>query len=131
MPAADVVELTVRGTIGSMIDVEHYRRRLQDLEAAERARADRTLAGSVMPRDDVNDSGDASVASVLTDESLTEAQMSAGTLAQIRAALDRIDAGTYGACVVDGEPIGKARLDAVPWTPYCREHAEAAERGNA
>lgn len=31
---------------------------------------------------------------------------------------------TYGICIVDGEPIDEGRLEAVPWTPYCRKHAE-------
>jgi RNA polymerase-binding transcription factor DksA len=47
----------------------------------------------------------------------------------VRAALRRIEDGTYGRCVVDGEPIGEKRLEAVPWTPYCLQHqAELEER---
>ena len=45
-------------------------------------------------------------------------------ITQIRAALDRIAAGTYGECVRCGEPIAEARLDALPWTPLCRRCAE-------
>ena len=30
-------------------------------------------------------------------------------------ALERIDAGTYGTCVVSGKPIQKERLRAIPW----------------
>ena len=41
-------------------------------------------------------------------------------ITQIRAALARIEDGTYGACVRCGEPIAEARLDALPWTPLCR-----------
>jgi DnaK suppressor protein len=49
----------------------------------------------------------------------------------VRAALTRIDDGTYGKCVVDGEPIGAKRLESVPWTPYCLKHqAELEEREN-
>ncbi|MEM1315591.1 MAG: TraR/DksA family transcriptional regulator [Pseudomonadota bacterium] len=33
----------------------------------------------------------------------------------IRAALQRIEDGTYGICVNTGEPIPEARLDAVPY----------------
>lgn len=44
-------------------------------------------------------------------------------ITQIRAALDRIAAGTYGECVRCGEPIAEARLDALPWTPLCRRCA--------
>lgn len=38
----------------------------------------------------------------------------------IRAALRRIAAGTYGECVRCGGEIAEARLDALPWTPFCR-----------
>jgi RNA polymerase-binding transcription factor DksA len=42
---------------------------------------------------------------------------------QIRAALGRIDDGSYGTCVQCGEAIAEARLDALPWTPLCRRCA--------
>jgi DnaK suppressor protein len=42
-------------------------------------------------------------------------------LAQIRGALSRMDAGTYGECVRCGEPIGHARLRARPEAAVCRE----------
>ena len=41
----------------------------------------------------------------------------------IEAALGRIAHGSYGACVRCGEPIGDARLDVVPHTPFCRDCA--------
>jgi RNA polymerase-binding transcription factor DksA len=41
---------------------------------------------------------------------------------QVREALGRVAAGTFGTCVVDGGPIEEARLEAVPWTPYCLKH---------
>ncbi len=34
-------------------------------------------------------------------------------------ALRRIDMGTYGACTGCGGSIPAARLEAVPWTPFC------------
>ena len=48
-------------------------------------------------------------------------------LEHIRDALQRIEDGTFGRCVVDGEPIEKKRLEAVPWTPYCLKHQEQLE----
>ena len=42
-------------------------------------------------------------------------------------ALKRIDDGTFGTCVVDGGPIEEARLEAVPWTPYCLKHQQMRE----
>jgi DnaK suppressor protein len=46
------------------------------------------------------------------------------TLEAVRDALARIEDGSYGRCIDCGRPIEKARLDAVPWTPYCREDQE-------
>ncbi|WIB59685.1 TraR/DksA C4-type zinc finger protein [Curtobacterium sp. MCLR17_007] len=42
---------------------------------------------------------------------------------QVDAALARLDKGTYGMCVVGGEPIPEARLAAVPWAATCVAHA--------
>jgi len=40
-------------------------------------------------------------------------------IAEIDDALDRIENGTYGICEVNGEPICKERLRAIPWTRCC------------
>ena len=38
-------------------------------------------------------------------------------LTEIEQALERLDNGTYGKCVVCGEPIPEKRLEAIPWRP--------------
>ncbi len=38
---------------------------------------------------------------------------------QIKAALGRIEDGSYGECVTCGEDIAEKRLEAVPHTPQC------------
>lgn len=38
-------------------------------------------------------------------------------------ALARLDAGTYGTCEACGSDIGDERLEAMPATRWCREHA--------
>jgi len=40
-------------------------------------------------------------------------------LRNIRAALARIEEGTYGACLDCDEEIGQKRLNAMPWATYC------------
>jgi RNA polymerase-binding transcription factor DksA len=40
-------------------------------------------------------------------------------LAEVDAALQRLDSGTYGVCEVCGQPIGAARLDALPAARTC------------
>jgi DnaK suppressor protein len=42
---------------------------------------------------------------------------------EVEAALGRLDAGTYGICVVCGEAIGDARLEARPSARTCLRHA--------
>jgi DnaK suppressor protein len=49
-------------------------------------------------------------------------------LREVEAALARIEAGEYGRCEVDGEEIPLERLEAVPWTTLCVEHARARGR---
>jgi DnaK suppressor protein len=49
-------------------------------------------------------------------------------LRNVRAALRRIDEGTYGVCVHCEEDISPKRLNAVPWTPFCIACQEAADR---
>ena len=44
-------------------------------------------------------------------------------LDDVEAALGRLDEGTYGSCEVCGQPIGEARLEAMPATRWCIEHA--------
>ena len=50
-------------------------------------------------------------------------------LAAIDAALERIDAGTYGTCVTCGKPIGDDRLEAIPYAAQCIECRSREERG--
>ena len=47
---------------------------------------------------------------------------------QIIGALQRIAAGTYGRCRVDGEPIDDDRLEAQPVADLCLRHQVEAER---
>lgn len=49
-------------------------------------------------------------------------------LEQIEAALERIEEGTYGICIDTGKRIPKARLNAIPYTPYCVEAASRLEQ---
>ena len=44
-------------------------------------------------------------------------------LDDVERALAKLDDGTYGTCEVCGEPIGDARLEAMPATRFCIEHA--------
>lgn len=49
------------------------------------------------------------------------------TLEAIAAALQRIDAGTFGRCEECGKEIARERLQAVPYTPWCMTCAAKRE----
>ncbi|MBL8227101.1 MAG: TraR/DksA C4-type zinc finger protein [Bryobacterales bacterium] len=58
------------------------------------------------------------------EHSITATTRSFDALRQIRAALARIDAGTYGVCLECEEPVPEKRLNALPWAPHCIECQE-------
>ena len=47
------------------------------------------------------------------------------TLAEVERALAKLDEGSYGTCEVCGNDIGEARLEAMPATRYCIDHASS------
>jgi DnaK suppressor protein len=50
---------------------------------------------------------------------IRELERDTALLAEVRAALDRIEHGHYGSCLNCGKEIHRARLLALPWTAYC------------
>jgi DnaK suppressor protein len=50
-------------------------------------------------------------------------------LEEIKAALKRIEEGTYGICTNCGKQIAEARLEALPWATLCIDCARDRERG--
>jgi DnaK suppressor protein len=112
------------------MNIEHYRQRLHDVERALARRIDRSTADARETFDEsARDAGDESVSDELKDERFLEADLDSATLGEVRGALQRIDEGTFGRCVVDGEPIEEKRLEAMPWTPYCLKHQQLREAG--
>jgi RNA polymerase-binding protein DksA len=117
------------------LDLDHFRRELETVRARLlAARAGVNHEGSL-----TDETGDLSIGSGdhLAD-SATETFMreldggleeNADHLIQeVEAALARIDAGTFGTCVVCGKPIGEQRLEAVPYATLCIDDKRALER---
>jgi len=110
------------------MNTDRYKHRLLDLEQTLSTRIGREAdQGRGEFIDSAHDAGDASVADAVASEQFTEAERDAIVLQQVRDALGRIAEGTFGTCIVDGGPIEEARLEAVPWTPYCLIHATRLE----
>jgi DnaK suppressor protein len=110
------------------MNIDHYKRRLLDLEKTLSVRVrQETDEGREEFIDSAHDVGEASVADEVAAEHFTEAERDADVLKLVRDALGRVDAGTFGTCIVDGGPIEPQRLEALPWTPYCLKHAQSLE----
>ena len=114
------------------MDIAHYKTLLQN--------EDRRLVGIVKRKrenvrslggDSVPDAGDAGYEAEVRQEQAGEAELASDTLKDVRLALARIDAGTYGLCETDGAPINEKRLAAIPWTRYCSAHDAEAVTGRS
>lgn len=113
--------------------LQAFERRLRDrfVELREEIRAD--LARSEDERyasvaAEVGDAGDDALADLIMDLNLAETNRDIDELQELRAALKRIDTGTYGICVDCGEPIARERLEAHPAAARCLECQERFER---
>lgn len=112
------------------MNIEGYKQRLQAEEQQLSNRIDRAVANArdLSDEPDLGEWGDASDRDEEKDGQLGEAAFFSNTLKLVRDALKRIEEGTFGKCVIDGAPIEEKRLNALPWTPYCLEHALLLEK---
>ena len=62
------------------------------------------------------------------DCAISNLERSSRRLREVRAALGRVDAGTFGICVGCEEDITPKRLAAIPWAAFCIVCQEAADR---
>jgi RNA polymerase-binding transcription factor DksA len=113
----------------STVDTTEYRKRLED-EQARLLHAvgflEKENPGSISDElgelaDGGTDNHLGDTATALYDRELDEGleEGARETLVEIEAALQRIDAGTYGVCDGCGKPIGAERLAAIPWARLC------------
>jgi DnaK suppressor protein len=110
------------------LDIEHFRRKLIDLEQQLTDRSKQETETARRTEDERADPVDRGVVDDLKENYLKLAESDSDVLAQVRDALGRIDDGSFGRCAVDGEPIDERRLDAVPWAQFCVKHQEERER---
>lgn len=108
---------------------DRYKGQLLEKEQALLAQLTRAGKRARQPGDGpAADAGDESIDDERKDEQFRGADADWRTLSQVREALQRIDEGTFGTCVVDGEPIEEKRLEAIPWTPNCLRHQQELEQ---
>jgi len=119
------------------IDTDHFRSMLLE----ERERVQKAIAnlrddhpGSL--DDEVeevaatsdNHLGETASATLGREIDYTLGENSEQVLAEIEAALQRIENGTYGVCRKCGREISAERLEAYPWASLCIDDARLAER---
>jgi DnaK suppressor protein len=107
-------------------DIERYKKRLREMRSRSRDEINRmiqvVLDDAEAPGEhdrQVSESVDKEIALEHTEEEIRKAVVDA---------LQRIEEGTYGQCLQCGAALPKARLDAIPFAPYCincqRRHEE-------
>ena len=113
----------------STIDTAHFR----DLLLDERGRVERAIAGlrdwhpgsledegeEVNGGLDTDDLGETASITLGREIDYTLGENSQNVLAEIDAALARIEDGTYGTCTNCGKEIPVGRLEASPWASLC------------
>jgi DnaK suppressor protein len=119
---------TERSTKEGLVNIDQYRRQLLTLERELSARLEATVASARELTDElVTDPGADEILGELKEEEYSVAQVDWTRLRQVREALQRVEDGTFGLCVVDGKPIEEKRLEAMPWTAYCLKHQQELE----
>jgi DnaK suppressor protein len=111
------------------IDIDTLKKRLLEKEAelsASIARLEAEARDS--PEDEPEDLADTAVSSEGKETAFRESSIEFQMLKEVRDALRRMEDGTYGRCIDCGREIAPARLEAVPWTPYCREDQEKHDK---
>ena len=111
------------------MNVEYFKdkllaKRRELVEAIAKAEQEGRIEGE----EEVRDEGDLAVDDEDAATVLQIATVNSETLEQVEDALVRIEKGTYGKCVICGKPIEPARLEALPWTPYCLADQQKLEK---
>jgi DnaK suppressor protein len=114
------------------MNIEHFKKLLRDKERELQS----NLAGlegeaRASGEAEVRDTTDDATSAQGTSEAFEESALLSQTLEQVRDALLRLENGSYGTCTVCGRQIEPARLEAIPWTPYCLDDQEKLDRKQA
>ncbi len=119
------------GTLLSAAQSAEFRRRLEalaaELDAELRQRRGELAAEHAATSNTFVAGSEGAVVATDDDRALALMRHEAHELAEVRDALARLDAGTYGFCSRCGDPIGEPRLAALPTAKLCLACQSAAE----
>ena len=114
------------------MNIEEYKRILLAKEKELVRRIELALnVGREQTDEGAIERGDKSVTDLDEGVDFTEADVDTHLLKEVRDALQRIENGTFGKCIVDGLPINEKRLKAIPWAPYCLKHEQELEKSRS
>jgi DnaK suppressor protein len=105
--------------------------KLHDRLLAERSRlegSEEALTSVRETRERSADQMDEAEASLVQHEALGRAAHDRSHSQLVERAIQKVEAGTYGVSELSGEPIGFARLQAVPWARFTAAEQEQLER---
>lgn len=104
-----------------MTDTQHFKTVLKTRRAYLEGKSEEIEDSFEKSGDEPFDGDSAEVGNLDVLDDLDD--MAQSEIRAIDAALDRINEGTYGDCVTCGDPVTKERLDVLPHTPFCKDHA--------
>lgn len=108
--------------------LQKYRRKLQEQHDDISALVRRSGQAIRTTREDGPDDSAAQAADSYSKEFLShQSDTNFTQLNLVNAAIQRIDEMRFGHCQSCGKDIDRKRLDAVPWTPFCRACQESEE----
>ena len=105
---------------------ENVRPLLEKEQSDLLARIDELTVGGEIDLEFDDDFSDRGLVASEQTENRTLANVLHSQLSVVERALTRLDEGTYGTCETCGGSISVERLDAIPATSRCIEHAGAA-----
>lgn len=103
-------------------DLQRYKRLL--LAKRDELSTRHAAVSASFSADDLGDFADQANADAEAELNIRLRQTDIHLLRAIENALQRITQGRFGVCEICGSPISKARLEALPWTPLCRDCME-------
>lgn len=113
-------------------ELEHFKEKLESLKEETKEKIEQLKESSESIDSDADDKksgvdhhpGDVASDTQMKKTAYTILEKQREKLKKIDAALERIDMGTYGVCIVTGKQIDKERLEAIPWTMHAIEAKE-------
>ena len=109
---------------------EQFKGMLQTkLQELQRSSSQIRQQGRTLEATDSKDEGDRALISQTKDMLFRQSAQNAALVSSIRAALARIEDGSFDACLNCEQEINVKRLKAIPWVRYCVPCQELIENG--